>query len=152
MNIQVHQNLSESLKLKLLDLWNNEYPKDVSYSNLSKFEKYLNKLSKTEHLIYIQDQDPKAWLLLFDRDGSRHFGLIVSREFQGKGVGSELVSFAKHRERHLEGWVLSQTDLKRADGTSYQNPLEFYKKNGFTVSSEEWTHPRLKASKIKWSN
>ena len=59
--------LNEQAKQQVLDLWNNEYPVNLSYKNLTEFDNYLQNLTKLNHFLLTIDTDViLGWALTFD--------------------------------------------------------------------------------------
>jgi len=51
MEIISQKTLNDSEKARIIELWNNEYPKKLTYSKLEDFVRLLSTLSKVEHYL-----------------------------------------------------------------------------------------------------
>lgn len=152
LSVEVHTSPAPELVEQIFELWNSEYPMDFQFSSIESFQSYLSDLSNVEHLIHAESGNLLAWLMLFSRNSTRQFGMCVQRNEQGKGIGTELLKLAMHRESKLYGWVLTQNNLKKSDQTSYTLPLEFYSKMGFEITDETWDLSPIPAQRILWEN
>ena len=140
-------------KKSLLQLWNSEYPIDLSYSNSSEFESYLEGLKDQFHLLIILDGQIKGWYFDFLREGDRWFGLILHFDLQGKGVGTQILSHAKTLRSGLYGWIIPNDKYLAGNGRPYKSPKEFYVKNGFQIlHTSEFSIEGIRVVKIKWKN
>ncbi|MEZ4935917.1 MAG: GNAT family N-acetyltransferase, partial [Saprospiraceae bacterium] len=139
-------------KAALLELWDNEYPAQLGYSDMAAFDGYLDKLINVEHfLVEANDGTIMGWYFHFLRDNAKWFVIILSSEIQGKGVGSALLAKAKKTETELFGWLTDHDRYKKRNGDVYRSPLGFYKKNGFEVLADERLElDKLSAVKIRW--
>ena len=146
--------LNESQQKQLLNLWNNEYPAKLFYYHLIDFEKYLNTLSKSTHILLVDSENEiKGWAFSFVRENSRWFAIIISEKIQKKGYGKKLLDRLKFNETELNGWVIDYDSEKRSNGQSYKSPLVFYKKSGFEVLKDKRLEiENISAVKIKWKN
>ena len=78
--------LNEQAKQQVLDLWNNEYPKKLSYNSLIEFDHYLQNLNNLKHYLLTGNIEiTLGWPLTFDRDNEKWFAIILSEKVQGKG-------------------------------------------------------------------
>ena len=85
------------------------------------------------------------------RDNERWFAIILHSKFQGRGLGTKLLKFAKHQEQELNGWVIDHNRDKKKNGECYTSPLSFYLKNGFEKLPENrFKSQKISAVKIKW--
>ncbi|MEL6853062.1 MAG: hypothetical protein AAFP92_31420 [Bacteroidota bacterium] len=126
----------------LLELWNTEYPVQLSFPDLPALQAYLVRLERVQHrLLWDDAQQLKGWYADFDRDGGRWFIIILSRSIQGQGWGSRLMSLAMEENAHLLGWITPHDAYRKADGSAYLSPRLFYEKVGFTV------HPDISLEK-----
>tara|TARA_R110002167_G_scaffold128570_6_gene310915 strand:+ start:839 stop:1321 length:483 start_codon:yes stop_codon:yes gene_type:complete len=144
--------LSKSQKQALCDLWNNEYPEQLTYQTLSGFEIFLKNLTEQSYIILVDhNQNIKGWYLDFKRENEKWFVLILDASFQGKGLGRKMLDLAKEKETALNGWVIDHGNDKKLNGESYKSPLNFYLKNGFELLSETRLElEKISAVKIKW--
>ena len=78
--------LSESERFEILKLWNNEYPKKLSYNSIREFEEYLNNLPEQSHILLIDSSGKiKGWYFDFVRDNGKWFAIILDSKIQRKG-------------------------------------------------------------------
>ena len=144
--------LTDAQKAAVMQLWNREYPAQLSYQKPEDFERYLNGLSNKEHLLLIDDTEKVfGWAIAFDRERERWFAIIVDSAVQGAGYGSMLLHATRARNTKLAGWVIDHERYKRSNGEPYRSPLNFYLKNGFVIKSDsrlELEH--LSAVRIEW--
>jgi GNAT superfamily N-acetyltransferase len=146
-------NSLDNSQIKVIyDLWNAEYPKNLTHQNLSDFENYLNALTNQCHMLLIDNNGAiKGWYFDFNRNNEKWFAMILGSEIHGKGFGTLLLNEAKKRESELNGWVIDKTDYLKQNGVGYKSPIPFYLKNGFQLLPEirlELEH--LSAVKITW--
>lgn len=138
-----------------IELNSSEYPK---FTREIKFETFMNFLKKTEDIkVVTATSDDKliGWLMVSfaDRLGIFHFNMIVRRDFQRTGIGRKLLVRAKLHFSELYGVVVPISRYKRRDGTQYPTPIEFYKKNGFSLTGKKFVEYRdVHMVEIKWSN
>ncbi|OEK05092.1 hypothetical protein BFP71_16880 [Roseivirga misakiensis] len=124
-------------KNSLMELWNKEYPKQLSYPDLEHFDRYLNQLvSPSHYLIFEKSNSAIAWAFTFKRDGQIWFAIIVNSQYQKLGLGTSLLSAIKNDNKEICGWVTDVSTYSKADGSPYKSPLSFYKKNGFKILPE----------------
>ncbi|UGU15998.1 GNAT family N-acetyltransferase [Sinomicrobium kalidii] len=126
--------LTQRQKQEILDLWNREYPKDLSLADVKAFEDYLDSLADKRHLLLLDENGSvKGWLIDFVRDEERCFAMLLNPDQQGKGLGSRLLTLAKERNSELNGWVVDNSEELKENGEKYRSPIGFYEKNGFSV-------------------
>lgn len=140
-------------KQLLIQLWNSEYPKNLSYQNLADFEKYLQNLSDIRHTLLVGRRDNiLGWAFSFIRNEERWFAILLSETIQGKGLGRIMLDKLKSRESELNGWVIDHNSYKKANGQNYLSPLGFYKRCDFKIlTNERLEHEKISAIKIKWT-
>ena len=145
--------LSDSEKLEVYELWNNEYPEKLSYRSIKEFEDYLKKLTEQSHILLIDSNGKiKGWYFDFIRDKEKWFAIILDSEIHGKGLGSKLLELAKQKENELNGWVIDHNRDKKKNGETYNSPLNFYLKNGFNIRTKYRLElENISAVKIKWT-
>ena len=91
--------------------------------------------------------------MTFTRDSSRWFAMIVDSSAQGKGYGTQLLNVAKAIEPELNGWATAHNRYTKSNGEPYLSPLNFYRKNGFTIlENVRFTSEKLFAVKIQWKS
>lgn len=152
MKFSVQAILSKEDKIQILELWNNEYPENLSFTSIAGFEDYLNTLSKPiHHLIINADNKIKGWSVGFFRDGKKWFAMILDTAIHGQRWGTELLDRMKEGEVELSGWVIDHSTDRKNNGENYKSPLNFYLKNGFEIFAEERLElDKISAVKIKW--
>lgn len=144
--------ITDTEKQQLYELWNNEYPKQLSYNNISELDNYLNDLESHEHTILLdQESRIKGWCFKFDRDNARWFAIIIDRSLFGKGFGSKLLHHAKQNENELNGWVIDSHEEETINGYKYRSPLNFYLKNGFHIlENNRFEKDKISAVQVQW--
>lgn len=147
------KHLSNSQKLSLMHLWNQEYPASLFLPQLADFEHYLSSIELATHYLVIQNEKVVGWFVDFIRDGEIWFAMIIDRNQQHKGIGTSLLNQAKSRHQKLLGWVIDQDNQIRTDNSIYPSPIQFYIKNEFIVSEEiRLETPKLSAVNIQWTS
>ena len=146
--------LSESEKLEIIDLWNNEYPEKLSYKSNEEFDKYLKNLVEQSHILLIDlNRKIRGWYFDFKRENEKWFAIILDSKIQGKGFGTKMLELAKLKENELNGWVIDHNRDKKKNGEFYNSPLDFYLKNGFIkITTDRLELDKISAVKIKWKN
>ena len=144
--------LKEQAKKQLFDLWNNEYPVNLSYKNLEEFDNYLENLTELKHFLLSIDKDLiLGWTMTFDRDGEKWFAIILSEKIKGQGLGRKMLNELKQIEPILNGWVIDHNNDKKKNGRTYFSPLKFYEKCGFEIQTGNRLElDKISAVKIKW--
>ena len=150
--IQINE-LYEQARQQVFDLWNNEYPANLSYNSLTEFENYLQNLTKLKHYLLTSATDlVLGWALTFDRDSEKWFAIILSEKIKGKGFGRKILNELKQDESILNGWVIDHNNDKKKNGLTYVSPLKFYEKCGFETQTDERLElDKISAVKIKWT-
>lgn len=135
--IRISDELKPAEKAIVRELWNTEYPESLRLNTEADFDKYLENLKQQRHfLLSTIDGNIQGWGCSFHRDGERWFAMILSRNIQGKGLGTFLLQRIIQEESRLYGWVIDATDFTRSDGSAYPLPLGFYQKNGFNTEPD----------------
>jgi GNAT superfamily N-acetyltransferase len=144
--------LDEKTKGRLLDLWNSEYPKKLSYQDLAAFNEYLKALNDARHLLVMNNENIiGGWVFSFYRAGERWFAMILSENLQGRGAGRKILDQLKQTESELNGWVIDHSNDKKINGRVYNSPLGFYQKCDFEImKTERLELAKISAVKIKW--
>lgn len=144
--------LNEIQRSQIINLWNQEYPKIIAHKTKESFGKYLSVLNEQHHILLLDENELiKGWFFDFVREEERWFAMIVGSEMQGKGYGRKLLEMGKRNNSILNGWVVDSSDYIKADGTTYQSPIAFYRKMGFEVFPEIIFETEvMKTIKIKW--
>ena len=144
--------LNEQAKQQVLDLWNNEYPVNLSFNNLTEFDNYLQNLTELKHfLLTINTGLILGWAITFDRDGEKWFAIILFEKIKGRGYGRKMLDELKKIEPILNGWVIDHNNDKKKNGLTYFSPLKFYAKCGFEIQTDSRLElDKISAVKIKW--
>ena len=144
--------LTQNQKGQLLDMWHDQYPKTLAYKNRQSFEDYLISLKNPQHTLLIGESgEVKGWLAKMVRDEKDWIAIILDKSIQQQGYGSQLLDRVKAQSDEINAWVVDHNNYKKADGSTYQSPLNFYVKNGFTVIPEErLEQSKITAVKIRW--
>lgn len=152
MRIEKTSQLSTAEKEAVIEIWNNEYPLSLSYTAISGFDHYLDKLEDKTHFLLLDDEENiRGWSVCFNRDGGRWFALIIHHSIQGKGYGALLLDKLKEEEPILNGWVMDSDNEPKQNGEMYRSPLHFYLKNNFILYPEERLKTEtMSAVKIQW--
>ncbi|WP_242202060.1 GNAT family N-acetyltransferase [Aestuariivivens insulae] len=143
--------IPEPFKIDIFNLWNQEYPQQLSYETLSDFNNYLKKLTKASHILIIKDGKVFGWYVDFIRDNKRWFVILLNSNTQGKGYGTQLLNLAKQKKMELNGWVIDHNNDLKYNGEHYLSPLGFYLKNGFEIISKDRLELKtISAVRIRW--
>jgi GNAT superfamily N-acetyltransferase len=138
-------------KHQLLDLWHKHYPVNLHYENLEEFEAYLDSIDGSQHTLIIDKDVVKGWLAIIPREDNCWVALILDASIQFQGLGSQLLDSAKENHAELYAWVVDHNNYQLSNGKSYQSPLDFYLKNGFTVIADtRLEQDKISAVKIHW--
>ena len=131
-------------------LWNEEYPLKLK----DRFGLLLDGVNNYSHyLIEDKDKNILAWAVDFEKDNEIRFSIIVDKNYQGKGLGVQLIKKLKNDLEEFYGWVIDHNDDKKSNGENYESPLSFYIKQGFEVlHNKRIETDLLKAVKIKLVN
>ena len=114
MKIIKQSELKESQKIQILELWNNEYPEKLTFNSIEDFENYLNKLSKQNHYLLLDEKDEiNGWATTFARENEKWFAIIISGKLHGKGIGTKILNELKNNENSLNGWVIDHHSDKK---------------------------------------
>ena len=152
MKIVRQTELNDKQKEKILELWNNEYPKKLAYNSVADFEKYLNKLTDQNHYLLVDENEKiNGWATTFIRENEKWFAIIISEKLHGKCFGTKMLNELKCNENVLNGWVIDHNSDIKINGNVYLSPLKFYLKNGFEILNETRLELEImSAVKIKW--
>jgi GNAT superfamily N-acetyltransferase len=146
--------LNEKQKLEIIELWNNEYPKELSHNSLSEFDQYLLTLSDKSHIL-LSDKNGavKGWLIYFVRDNEQCFAMLLDSSLQGQGLGSKFLNLAKERNSELNGWVIDNDNEPKENGENYKSPIGFYRKNGFEIRTDiQLKKKSINGIKVIWKS
>ena len=151
--ISKSKQLSSEQKQEILDLWNEEYPANLQYNDISELDEYLKKFEDQNHMLLIDENDRvKGWYADFLRDDERWFLAILHSEIQGRRFGTQLIEMAKKANEELNGWVIKEEIYLKRNGEMYRSPIEFYRKNGFEIFDQiQLKTEKVNAIKIRWS-
>lgn len=146
--------LSEDQKLDIVELWNNEYPKGLSFSELTEFDQYLDDLSDKNHILLCEESGRvKGWLIYFVRDNEQCFAMLMDSSLQGQGIGSKILSLAKERNSELNGWVIDTNKEPKQNGKNYKSPIGFYRKNDFEIRMDiQLKKKNINGIKVIWKS
>lgn len=144
--------LTDSQKESAYNLWNDEYPQNLQYKNISEFDAYLNELLEKKYYLLITEQEiVVAWAATFKRDNEKWFAIIINSAIHGKGYGTLILNEIKKEEQQLMGWVIDHEQDLKANGNKYRSPLTFYTKNNFNIlPSSRIESEKISAVKIVW--
>jgi GNAT superfamily N-acetyltransferase len=143
--------LTPEQKEDIVNLWNREYPKDLSLAGVPAFDEYLDKLSDKHYLLVNEQNRILGWLVYFIRDGERCFAMLLDPKVQGRGVGSALLNHAKEYNSDLIGWVIDTDKHVKNDGSYYKSPVNFYVKAGFEILRDIVTKKNgIDGIRVRW--
>ena len=152
MKITKTENLSNSQKLSIIRLWNDEYPAQIQHSGIDSFDEYLSIKSEIRHyLLTDKNENLKGWLATFIREDEKWFAILVDSSEQKKGYGTMLLDQMKEFETEINGWVIDRENELKSNGEMYLSPVKFYLKNGFEILFDvRLESETMSAVKIKW--
>src|SRR5688572_22223055 len=87
---------TDTQKVQIFNLWNNEYPKELNFDDLRALDDYLESLSETTHY-FLEDDNHEVlgWACKFSRDHEKWFAIILNQKIQGLGQGTALLNEVK---------------------------------------------------------
>ncbi len=136
MKFELKHRLTKADKIGILRLWNAEYPVQLVHENLLSLESYLGSLHAAEHALVKDGQkNVMGWLVRFHREQDIWFAIIISRQNQGMGIGTQLMDLLP-RDEQVYGWVVTDKNQLLFDGQSYRSPVEFYLKMDFHIEED----------------
>ncbi|MEM6734368.1 MAG: GNAT family N-acetyltransferase [Myxococcota bacterium] len=138
----------------LRKMWNAEFPVGIGHADDASLERYFESLENRLHyVVRARDTQLAGWLATFDRSEERWFAMIVAREHQRAGLGSQLLRAAQQENvESLSGWAVDSDRFRREDGSVYPSPLRFYASHGFIACPEErFESEVLSTVRIRWS-
>ncbi len=150
----IHTNeLNNTQKAAVMQLWNQEYPLQLKYETIADLDHYLSGLQGTEHFLYTGESgEILGWAFKFSRESVKWFAIILDSTIHKQGVGTLLLDQLKDQETTLSGWVVDHNSYALTNGKAYVSPLSFYLKNGFKVlAGQRVESSRLSAAKIIWN-
>ena len=116
--------LTSAQKKEVIQLWNDEYPLRLRHENEQEFDDYLEKIDNLKHTLVFDIKDKLiSWYCEFDRDSERWFALLINLEYQGHGIGTQLLNRAKKQTNTLNAWVVDNNNEILERGTNYKSPL-----------------------------
>ena len=147
------QVLNQQQQLDLLKCWNEVYPANVRFNDLSKLKSYFDGLQHVEYFLLIDSSIPAtAFSFRFIRDGELWLAMLMPPSMQGKGYGSILLEELTENKEMISAWVVDHALDLKADGTPYRSPLQFYLKNGFEIKEGVRLElDTISAAKLVWS-
>jgi GNAT superfamily N-acetyltransferase len=153
MNLVQTTTLSLAQQEQLWQLWNQEYPCQLSFTEPHDFKNWLARLTNARHwLLVLEEGGVRGWLTVFQREQATWFVLIVDSAVHGQGHGTALLAQAKAQETELNGWVVPHEDYRKPNGDVYRSPVAFYEKNGFAILHDQpLDSATLSAIRIYWS-
>jgi hypothetical protein len=145
--------LNSDQKTSVFNLWNEEYPAQLSYNSLDEFNAYLSNLSNQKHyLLYNSTSEIVGWGFEFVREEEKWFAIIIKGAYHGSGNGTRILAKLKDNNSVLSGWVIDHNRDRKFDGSTYPSPLQFYLKNHFiVVSGVRLELEKISAVKIMWT-
>lgn len=145
--IEISQGLTEDQTKKIDQLWNEVYP--IKLKN--RFKLLLKGIEEYNHHVLLNESnDVVGWAVAFLRDDEIWFSILISTKNQNKGYGKMLIDSLKRNSKNLCGWVIDHNNDLKQDGSIYCTPIQFYLKNGFTVTEERIETDIISAVKIKF--
>lgn len=142
--------LSSEQKEQARELWNTEYPDQLEHTTMATLQRYFDEQKILKHYWLTIDKELAGWAFTFIRDGGVWFGILVNRDHQSSGCGTRLMERIMSDHDDLTAWVIDHENYRKTDGTTYQSPLPFYIKLGFSVLDERYTTFMIDAIKIHW--
>jgi GNAT superfamily N-acetyltransferase len=129
-------------------LWNSEYP----FKLKDRFPILLEGTNWHNHFL-IEDSSRGiiAWAVMFEHSNQIRFSIIVSKDYQGKGLGKLLLDHLKSAYNEFYGWVIDHNNDLKSNGENYISPLPFYLNQGFELVPEARIDSEMiQAVLIKW--
>jgi len=143
--------LTNDQKNAIMKLWNNEYPDQLNYRDLTDLNSYLSSLPGAQHFLCVRDSDILGWAFKFSRESETWFAIILDSSIQKQGFGTLLLDKLKADEKALSGWVVDHDRYLKTNGDTYLSPLNFYLKNGFGVNRQlRLESAQLSAAMVRW--
>ncbi|MBK7682216.1 MAG: GNAT family N-acetyltransferase [Bacteroidetes bacterium] len=148
------QVLNQQQQLELLKCWNDVYPVNVKFEDLSKLNSYFDGLQHVEYFLLIDSSIPAiAFSFRFIRDGELWLAMLMPTSMQGKGYGSILLEELTENKEMISAWVVDHDQDLKSDGSPYVSPLQFYLKNGFVIQEGVRLElDTISAAKLVWRN
>ena len=126
--------LSDVQSEQINSLWNSEYPLKLK----DRFPILLEGTTWHNHFL-IEDSNHVviAWAVMFEHSNQIRFSIIVSKEYQEKGLGKILLDHLKAIHDEFFGWVIDHNNDLKSEGENYTSPLPFYLKQGFEIIANQ---------------
>jgi len=152
MKIITTSTLSDQQKQAALNIWNAEYPVRLLMPGMDEFDAFINPLINPKHYLLINEIDEIiGWAATFSIEPVRCFFIMLSGSVHGKGYGALLLNELKKDGTRLFGWAIDHSGDIKADGEPYPSPINFYRKNGFTINTDlRLENEQLSAVNILW--
>lgn len=144
--------LSIDEKQQIYSIWNLEYPKQSCFNTFEEFDKYVGNFEAPTHYLFKNRNSVQAWLTTITREEKRWLVILVHPKSQKAGLGSQLLGEMKKVESQINAWITPHNDYVKSDGSTYLTPLEFYKKNGFEVTTDTFQKDDFSGTKIQWQS
>lgn len=153
MNLLQTTTLTLAQQEQVRQLWNQEYPSQLSFAAPNNFQGWLTRLTNARHLLLVAETGSvRGWLTVFRREQAPWFVLIVDSAAHGQGFGTALLAQTKAQKTELNGWVVPHDDYRKLNGDVYRSPVAFYEKNGFAILHDQpLDSAHLSAIRIHWS-
>lgn len=138
----------------LFNLWNDEYPSQLSFETIAEFKNYLSAQEQVNHYLLMQSENQiVGWAITFQRQSAPWFVLIIASSMHQQGYGTLLLNKLKATETTLNGWMVDHNEYTRPNEEKYLSPIGFYLKHGFTVCGHSRLElPHLSAVRINYSS
>jgi GNAT superfamily N-acetyltransferase len=150
MDIITSDNLATFEKEDILEIWNNEFPINMNFSDVQALDNYLHKLTSLKFTLVKHNKRIKGWCFTFNRDGERWFVIALSSDIKSKGFGKKIIESLKLTEKELTGWMIDIDSYKKINGEVYFSPIKFYQKLGFSIFNDiRFTNDKLQSTDIK---
>jgi ribosomal protein S18 acetylase RimI-like enzyme len=147
--------ISDDIIRQYLEINSTVYP-EFTYGRID-FQKLRNRLNEDKYVkLVIARQDLKltGWLMVSysEKQNIHHFNMLVHDNFHRRGIGSKMLYMGKELFDELHGVLVPVNTYKRKDGKPYPSPLNFYLKNGFTLTGRKFVeYDNIELVEIKWS-
>ena len=134
MEIIQTKTLSSVQSEQINSLWNAVYPLKLK----DRFPILLEGTTWHNHFV-VEDSNRViiAWAVMFEHTNQIRFSIIVSKDYQGKGLGKLLLNHLKSAHNEFYGWVIDHNNDLKSDGENYISPLPFYLKQGFEIIANQ---------------
>ena len=140
--------LSDVQSEQINSLWNSEYP----FKLKDRFPILLEGTNWHNHFL-IEDSSRGiiAWAVMFEHSNQIRFSIIVSKDYQGKGLGKLLLDHLKSAHNEFYGWVIDHNNDLKSNGENYISPLPFYLNQGFELGPDaRIDNEMIQAVLVKW--